>query len=202
MKYFLLITFIIFYYPSNSQVIVSPVVGMEFNTFGGKVSKKYYSYYYTTFWESRGLLLGISASHPLTQKLDLEFTSCFTKNRELIRDRALVQYTFGIDYNLVLNNLVVKKKFGEIINVKAGIGMNLYFNIRNYFPIDEKEDGKKVQSRFFDFGLPIGISIKKYGFVFNLTYFQGIFGHHTWYNARISPIKNIWFDLGYQFNLN
>lgn len=201
MKSILLVIFLVLGKIVFAQVTISPIIGVEMNTFGGKVPENAYNYYYTTTWESKSLIFGVSASHPITKELDLEFSTCFTKNRENIRYRALIIYTYGIDYNIILNYLTLKKEFGKLVYVKVGLGLNSYFNIRNYFPKDSRSHGKIVQPSFFDFGIPMGIGIKKYGVVLNLSYFQGIFPHDTWKNGDVPPIQNFMIYLGYEINL-
>lgn len=171
---------------------------MEMNTFGGRVTKEYLNALNTSAWESKSLILGLAGTQNLSKKYYLNAKSLFTKNSENAYFRVLVPFTSGIDYCTLFNNVTIKRQLGKLIRAEAGVGLNMYFNIKNDFPQDKEKNGEIIRSRFFDFGLPVGIEIQKYGIVLNLTYFQGIIGHNIWKHVAIPPIQNFWIYLGYE----
>ncbi|MCB0661861.1 MAG: hypothetical protein KDC24_03900 [Saprospiraceae bacterium] len=183
------------------QLTVTPVVGLELNTFGGRMPKEHFYPLNTSEWESKSLIIGLTGTQNLSKKNYLTIKSLFTKNSENAFFRVQVPFTSGIDYCTLFNNVTIKRQFGKLIRAEAGVGLNMYFNIKNDFPLDKEADGEIIRSRFFDFGLPLGIEIQKYGIVLNLTYFQGIIGHNIWKHVVIPPIQNFWIYLGYEIEL-
>lgn len=182
-----------------SQTYIAPIFGIEyFNLKDSYIpSDDYPTKFYSIPHETRTFHFGISASKKVLKDYSLRFIVNYSKTEEAIRDRTGSQYTIGIRYKTIKNSLQLSREFFEILDLNAGLGLNMLFDIKNHFPLSIL-DGEIVNSRIFDPGLTFGVGLSKWGVLCDFHFFQGIFSRKIW-NFKARPIQ-IWrFSLGYEF---
>jgi hypothetical protein len=194
---FLLFSLVCWYV--NSQTTITPIFGVEYFNLKDKYIPPgdHYTNFYSSPDETRTYHFGISASKKVLKNYSLKFTVNYSRTEEALRVRTSSQTTIGIKYKTIKNSLQLSREFFEILDVSAGLGLNMLFDIENHLPLSPL-DGKSVNSRIFDPGLTLGLGLSKWGIICDFHFFQGIFSRKIWY-FKVRQMQVWRFSLGYEF---
>ncbi|MCB0661860.1 MAG: hypothetical protein KDC24_03895 [Saprospiraceae bacterium] len=182
-----------------SQTSITPIVGFEYFNIRDKYTRPsgYLPIFASSPKETKTLHFGILVSKTVTKDYSMRMTINYSKSQEGIWERAGYHRTNGIKFQTIKNSLQLSRNFFDIIDLSAGLGLNLIYDIKNISPHPSLEE-TIVNGRVFDPGLTFGIGLSKWGIISDFHFYQGVFARKFWY-FEAKPIQ-IWrFSLGYEF---